>query len=309
MTDKNFITKSVILYYFSGTGNTEYVAKLAFNAFTEAGFSARLAEITDYDHAKNRDYSCENYDLAGLFYPIHAFNAPKKVNEWTKLGYLKNKPFFIIKTSREALSANDASSLLSVKNLKAYGCEFLGEKHILMPYNIHFRHDDSLVKQMLLTAQTATPEFIKKILQGKKFALNPAFHARLAAATLRPIEQNGASLIGRALKAGDNCTACGLCAKICPNKNISMITDESKRNRPFFGKECMICMRCVMNCPQKAIKITRYLRGWEVCGRYDFKKILEDEKTSPNYITENYCGAMKKSYIKYFLDRDSIRHH
>lgn len=175
MTDKNFITKSVILYYFSGTGNTEYVAKLAFNAFTEAGFSARLAEITDYDHAKNRDYSCENYDLAGLFYPIHAFNAPKKVNEWTKLGYLKNKPFFIIKTSREALSANDASSLLSVKNLKAYGCEFLGEKHILMPYNIHFRHDDSLVKQMLLTAQTATPEFIKKFFKAKNLRLTPPF--------------------------------------------------------------------------------------------------------------------------------------
>ncbi len=303
MTDTNFITKSVILYYFSGTGNTEYVAKLALKTFTELGYSARLAEITDYDHAENRDYSCENYDLAGLFYPIHAFNAPKKVNEWTKLGYLKNKPFFIIKTSREALSVNDASSLISVKNLKAHGCEFLGEKHVLMPYNIHFRHDDSLVKQMLLTAQTVTPEFVKKIANGERFALKPAFYAKLVEATLRPLEQNGARLVGKHLKAGDGCTGCGACAAICPNKNVSLAANKNGEKHPVFGKNCMICMRCVMNCPQKAIKITRYLRGWEVCGRYDFKKILADENISPNYITEDYNGAMKKSYKKYFLNK------
>jgi MinD superfamily P-loop ATPase len=46
----------------------------------------------------------------------------------------------------------------------------------------------------------------------------------------------------------DNCSACGLCAKICPVRNIQM-----EGGKPTFGGHCEQCMACLQWCPQKAI--------------------------------------------------------
>ncbi|MDU0989878.1 MAG: 6-phospho-beta-glucosidase [Enterococcus faecium] len=46
------------------------------------------------------------------------------------------------------------------------------------------------------------------------------------------------------------CTACGICAKICPNKNIEIV-DEG----PKWKGNCCDCMGCVNNCPHKCINI------------------------------------------------------
>ena len=46
------------------------------------------------------------------------------------------------------------------------------------------------------------------------------------------------------------CTACGICAKICPNKNIEIIDEH-----PKWKGNCCDCMGCVNNCPHKCINI------------------------------------------------------
>ena len=64
----------------------------------------------------------------------------------------------------------------------------------------------------------------------------------------RPYKKAGSA--GLVPKANDSCTGCGLCAKRCPAKAISMenlkVTDS---------KKCISCMRCVTECPQSARKV------------------------------------------------------
>jgi len=48
--------------------------------------------------------------------------------------------------------------------------------------------------------------------------------------------------------ADKNCNGCGICAKICPVKNIKM-----KDNKPSWQHNCEQCFGCLQWCPERAI--------------------------------------------------------
>lgn len=57
----------------------------------------------------------------------------------------------------------------------------------------------------------------------------------------------GAKLFTRNIKIDkDKCTKCGLCEKRCPVKAIKI------KDRAIYNKDCMLCQRCMSNCPQDA---------------------------------------------------------
>lgn len=64
------------------------------------------------------------------------------------------------------------------------------------------------------------------------------------------------------LKINEDCTGCGMCAEICPMKNIIM-----EKGKPNPRDQCTMCYRCICNCPQKAIT----LLGSKVILQYKFE--------------------------------------
>ena len=57
------------------------------------------------------------------------------------------------------------------------------------------------------------------------------------------------AMSARPFRANDACTACGLCARLCPVKNITMTA-----TRPKWGSRCELCLRCYHACPFHAIE-------------------------------------------------------
>ena len=75
----------VILYVFSGTGNTLKVAAL-YKKYMNADVTVyRISEKSE------KFPSPEEYDLVGVGYPIHAFSAPEPVINFCKKLLLRPK--------------------------------------------------------------------------------------------------------------------------------------------------------------------------------------------------------------------------
>ena len=50
----------------------------------------------------------------------------------------------------------------------------------------------------------------------------------------------------------DDCIRCGICAKVCPAKNITVT-----ENGVQFSDHCEVCYACLHNCPQHAIHLPK----------------------------------------------------
>ena len=71
----------------------------------------------------------------------------------------------------------------------------------------------------------------------------------------------------------EGCTGCGLCAKVCPQKNIRL-----EGGRPVWGKTCASCMACIHWCPVQAIQYGKKTKSF---GRYH----------NPNINVSALCGG------------------
>jgi len=295
----------ILFYYFSGTGNTAYVSEKLKGELEKRGAEVFLSDIEKLSAEKTIKADPEKFDLLGFGYPIHAFRAPAIFDDFVKELKVTGKKYFIVKNSREYMSLNDASSAAIVKNMKKKGCSFLREEHLLMPYNIHFKHPDSLVKQMLVALDEKIPTIADNIIRGKEKPFRRGITASLSATFIGGAERWGAHLIGNSLRAGESCVSCGKCALNCPVLNVKMKrTKDGKILPDFKNGKCILCMRCISGCPKKCIEFTRFIKGWEVVGGYDFEQIKKDDSIPPEFIGKDYKGSMAKSYKKYFFGQN-----
>lgn len=60
------------------------------------------------------------------------------------------------------------------------------------------------------------------------------------------------------------CTSCGLCARSCPLENITMVKDtngQESKELPKWGPVCTMCLRCYHRCPSRAIDYGKFTLG------------------------------------------------
>ena len=161
----------ILLIYFSGTGNTKMITELYREAFENAEHEVTVTELPS-THERLVETLAESYDIIGIGYPIHAFNAPKLILKLCKLlpklnaKHGKSKRVFIYKTSGEPVRMSDVSSLKMRKLLKKRGYTVTGEYQYVMPYNIIFRHSDKAAYKMWQTAKSLVPVDADEILRG-----------------------------------------------------------------------------------------------------------------------------------------------
>lgn len=236
--------KKCILYCFSGTGNTNRVCKMLLSELSSYEYEGEIFDIT-YDAYKRKAFPDPNdYDLIGVAYPGHAFNAPQLFNRFVKLfpKAKREQRAFIIKCSGEPFSVNNSSSNAVKRYFRRKGYQVTYEKHYLMPYNIMFRYPPGLAKQMYLYSQQMAKVSAKKIASGEREFLhgNP-FSAIMC--FLGKIEWFGAWFNGLFYKVNDRkCTDCGMCAKNCPAQNITKKTASITSGSTV---RCAVGVRCI----------------------------------------------------------------
>lgn len=191
-------------------------------------------------------------DYCGLViaYPVHSLNPPKIVADFVKkLPRSSGTNVFIVYTCSADAPVNYACSNLLIKRLSRKGYKVSYDKLVEMPSNFAHRYTDKQATQALVAANSTTALIAKDIAASKTHFMQPSFGTKVLSFLAR-IEWIGAPIIGKFFYAKKDCVHCLKCVKNCPEKNIAM-----KRERVGFKFSCGICMRCVYQCEKNAIHI------------------------------------------------------
>lgn len=284
--------KCLIIYY-TGTGNSEYLSNMVRNRLLDENYDASLYKI---DPLNLKKINLNEYDIIGVCYPIYGFNLPKTVHYFFKKQKFKpNQRVFIFKNSGETYSANDSSSLVLRKIIKKQKACLTNEYHFLMPYNIHFRFDEYLVKEMLQINSLLLDILVKEINENIPNIKKYKFINNVINRALR-LTYIGGNINVLFYKVDKNkCINCGLCIQKCPTKNIYL----NKREKIKFKSNCLMCMNCTLNCPKDAIKMGLF-NAWRVNKPYDFHKIEKLKLTNP--IINDSTQGFFKCYVKTYKD-------
>ncbi|HEY5556606.1 EFR1 family ferrodoxin [Acetobacterium sp.] len=254
--------KYVNLVYFTGTGGTARVADAFEQAFLNQSINVHRTEL----NGKNQPV--DSCDLLVVIFPVHAFNAPKSIDEWIEQAPPgRGRPVAVISVSGGGeISPNTACRAATNQRLKRKGYHVVYEKMFVMPSNFMIKYEDILCAMLLGAAPRNAEKAVSELLTGICHRTTPFWIDRVAS-KLGVLEKIGAKFFGKCLKANENCINCGWCAQNCPRGNITIVNDKIT-----FGGTCVICLRCVYGCSQKAIEpgIGKFLI---LKGGFDLRKI------------------------------------
>lgn len=275
------------MFVFSGTGNTEKVAKLLGKEIMKTGNEICIIELSKQTQVQE----IQEADALIVAYPVHAFNCPEPVLDFLRQLSTPKLDAYLLQTSGEPLRFNKAAFARPRAILRKKGCTVKGCFSFVMPYNIIFRHSDKMAMRMWKAAEIQTRRYLKMILSRTGEMYNVDILSR-AISRILSIEHPGARLIGKGFRADNNCSGCGKCASRCPQENIEM-----KGNKPKFGSNCALCMRCVMHCPVNAIHAS-ILNGWKVNGQYSFQGVAAND--------DEICRYCHNAYLDYFREAEKL---
>ncbi|MEL7610377.1 MAG: EFR1 family ferrodoxin [Bacillota bacterium] len=246
-----------MIYYFSGTGNSRWVARqLAAQTGDEA------VDIVPLMKDGPCSVSASDAGRVGLVFPIYGWAAPQIVMRFARSIRLAPGAYAF------AVCTCGGHAGLGMEKLgKVF--PFVGAWSIPMPNNYLLMGYDvnapDVQKAKVAAAKRRIPEIAAAVC-AKKPVIDVARggSAWLKTACFNPFF----NAFGRSTKpffADDSCTGCGLCEKDCPHGAIRM---EGGKPR-WVRKHCIQCARCINLCPAKAIQ---YGGGTRTRGRYSFRE-------------------------------------
>jgi ferredoxin/flavodoxin len=280
------IKPKLTLFYFSGSGNTEWVAE-KFSAELSGTYRVELIDIDEFERFGKR--FDDDFEKAGVIYPVHALNAPANVLKFLKksLPTGAGRKFFIVKSPGDPFFNGGATTEIR-KMLNKNGYIVTHESLVVMPANVFMRYRDSFISKLLEVAEKKIRKAGLEIMEDKIVLHRNPWWIRFSTWISSRMETAGSPMFGKDLRVNNDCTKCGLCMKICPKGNIT----ADKEGKPRFGWKCMICMRCIYKCPDNAIS-PFFFKFFKV---KNFYKISNLQK--PSDLTDP--TAFEKGFGKYF---------
>ena len=138
--------------YFSGTGNSKYVAELFCNEYDK---DSKVLSIED----ENVINEIKNNDFLIISYPVQYSTAPKILRDFIfdNSDLWKNKKVFVIATM--GLFSGDGSGYLA-RILRSYKAEIVGGLHLKMPDSIA---DEKVLKRSFKKNKLLIEEAEQKI--------------------------------------------------------------------------------------------------------------------------------------------------
>lgn len=240
-----------MVLYFSGTGNSEYAAKMTAEILEDTAVS-----ITEKIKKRNAKEISSQTPLVFVT-PTYGWRIPRVVEEWIeKVPFSGNKNVYFLMTCGGSIGNSEKYIR---KLCKKKGFTFMGCQEIVMPENyiamfpVPGEEEARSIVRKAEAVIRRTAETIKagKVLESKKISLADHMSSSIVNNVFYAFFVRDGKFY-----ATDECVGCSKCARVCPLNNIK-ITD----GRPVWNKKCTHCMACISSCPKEAIEYGKASKG------------------------------------------------
>ena len=246
-----------MIFYFSGTGNSLYVAQKLHES--EGG---ELIDIVNAINEKHFKFKVKEGEKIGIVFPVYFLGLPTVVSEFiAKLTIESDAKPFVYTVITYGGSIGNADKMLG-KKLKGRNIQLNSAFSIKMPSNYIMMYDVSDKEKQNLTLRSAEKQ-IEKIVGLLEINKKGDFsnHGYLAILTPLLYRIYGIRRKTKNFYATDACTSCGLCEEICPSKTIQLTSGKPE----WINEKCSHCSACINRCPAEAIQ---YGNSTKKRGRY-----------------------------------------
>lgn len=247
-----------MIFYFSGTGNSKYVADTL-----AAHFGDELIEMCEDTIAKRRAYRLKDDERLGFVCPVYWYNMPIEVEKFIKCLKIENyKGQYAYCVVTYGRSSGHIMNQIN-KELKRSGISISGKYGITMVdnYVVAYSPVDANKQDKIITeAKACLKSYLPHIEQREKIEITNKGLIAFTTPILKPFYNNANHT--RKFYTLDNCINCGKCERDCPS-NVIKIVD----GRPVWKGDCSFCLKCINACPVKAVQ---YGKGTLKHDRYLF---------------------------------------
>lgn len=249
-----------MILYFSGTGNSLYVAKKMLKYMPDE----KLIDIAVLHKNKECELELEAGEKVGFVFPVYFYGIPSIVLEFIERMQIKSSQFpYIYAVITCGASIGNAGKMLYDAMFER-DCSLSSVYTVMMPDNYILLYNSpgkDKIEKILEQADTTILSVVLDIKKEKvdEKSLSQSVFSGLVTAVLYPFYKYGRKT--KKFRVEETCIGCGLCEQMCPVHAISV-----KSGQPVWTqKECVHCLACIQRCPMEAIQ---YGNGTKSRTRY-----------------------------------------
>lgn len=240
-----------MILYFSGTGNSEYVAK-------RIGHIVQDETCNLFQKIRNQEYTEMSSAKPWIIVsPTYGWRIPRILQEWLRhTRLLGSKDIYFVMTCGGSIGNAGAylEALCTEKDLHYMGC-----MPILMPENyiaLFASPNKEEAMKIIDQAEGHIDDAASIIHQRKDFPKpSVTMKDRLSSGIVNQLYYP-LLLHDKKFWVTSSCTSCGLCEKLCPLGNIKL-----EKGAPVWHHSCTHCMACINHCPAEAIEYGKHTQG------------------------------------------------
>lgn len=227
-----------MVFYFTGTGNSLYVAKQ---------LEEKPISIPQVMRQENMAFAAETI---GVVAPVYGHEVPPMVKDFLKKASFQTKYFYMILTygNRHGGAAELAHQLCQECGIQAAYINI-----VLMVDNWLPSFD--MEEQKLLDKQVESQlSGILADVKSRRHWISPVTEQDRSAHQefLGRMSQMPPDAWQHLLCVTESCIGCGICEKVCPSGSIHVVNGKAA-HAPGC---CQACLACIHACPHKAIWLT-----------------------------------------------------
>lgn len=260
-----------MIYYFSGTGNSRYIATV---------LAGKLDENIKFIPATEAQNESPEGESIGFVFPVYSWGVPIPVRSFIKS--LSEKYISEIRKGEKyvwcVMTCGDETALapeMFLNDCKKEGlpcCSVMGvimpNDYVLLP---GFDVDSKTLEKDKIEKSLARIEELAEKIKSKWSGIDVVRGNMPWAKTklIYPLFKRW-GVFPKKWHATEKCIGCGKCSDVCPEHNIKMI-EKNNSKHPYWGACCCSCLACYHICPVNAVQYGKMTKGK---GQYYFKRNL-----------------------------------